>query len=254
MVKTEIANIIASTIAHNTSSDHYTNSFQRLKSQKEKHEIKFPSDNSESYNLPFSKTELTSAIRKAHDSATGPDSIHYQMLKNLPEIALDTLLRVFNDLWVTGNFPSSWSEATVIPIPKPGKDLTDPWNYRAIALTSYVKLCSLCKTFERLVNCRLIWFLENNILTEYQSGFWKNRSTTDQLIRLESYIRKAFVRREHVVSVFFDLEKAYDTTWKYGILRDLHEAGIRGQLPDFISKFLNGRCLRVRVGSCLFDL
>jgi len=25
------------------------------------------------------------------------------------------------------------------------------------------------------------------------------------------------------VSVFFGLEKAYDTTWKYGILRDLHE-------------------------------
>jgi len=91
---TEIANIIASTIAHNSSSDHYTNSFQRRKSRQEKHEIKFPSDNSESYNLPFSKTELSSAIRKAHDSATGPDNIHYQMLKNLPEIALDTLLNV----------------------------------------------------------------------------------------------------------------------------------------------------------------
>jgi len=35
-----------------------------------------------------------------------PDSICYQMLKNLPEISLDTLLRVFNDLWVTGNFLS----------------------------------------------------------------------------------------------------------------------------------------------------
>jgi len=43
-------------------------------------------------------------------------------------------------------------------------------------------------------------FLENkNILTEYQSCFRKNRSTTDQLIRLESYIREAFVTREHVV-------------------------------------------------------
>ena len=100
-----------------------------------------------------------------------------------------------------------------------------------------------------------MWFLEKNkILTEYQSGFRKSRSTTDQLVRLESYIREAFVRREHVVSVFFDLEKAYDTTWKYGILRDLHEAGLRGRLPDFISKFLNERCFRVRVGSCFSDL
>jgi len=152
--------------------------------------------------LPGSMIHVKSAIRKAHDSATEPDNIHSQMLKNLPEIALDTLLRVFNDLWVTGNFPSSWSEATVIPIPKPGKDLTDPGNYGPIALTS-----CLCKTFERLVNCRLTWFLENNnILTEYQSGYQKNRSTTDQLIRFESYIREAFVRGEHVVLVFFDLE------------------------------------------------
>ena len=56
------------------------------------------------------------------------------------------------------------------------------------------------------------------------------------------------------MSVFFDLEKAYDTTWKYGILRDLHEAGLRGRLPDFISKFLNERSFRVRVGSCFSDL
>ena len=56
------------------------------------------------------------------------------------------------------------------------------------------------------------------------------------------------------MSVFFDLEKAYDTTWKYGILRDVHEAGLRGRVPDFISKFLNERCFRVRVGSCFSDL
>jgi len=58
------------------------------------------------------------------------------------------------------------------------------------------------------------------------------------------------------VSVFSDLEKAYDTTWKNSILRDrdLHEAGIRGRLPDFISKFVNERCFRACVGSCLYDL
>ena len=54
--------------------------------------------------------------------------------------------------------------------------------------------------------------------------------------------------------VFFDLEKAYDTTWKYGILRDLHDAGLRGRLPVFISNFLNERYFRVRIGSCLSDV
>ena len=72
-----------------------------------------------------------------------------------------------------------------------------------------------------------MWFLEtNNILTNIQFGFRKNRSTTDQLVRLETFIRDAFVNKEHAVSIFFDLEKAYDTTWKYGILKDLHNIGL----------------------------
>ena len=49
------------------------------------------------------------------------------------------------------------------------------------------------------------------------------------------------------MSVFFDLESAYDTTWKYGILKDLHDFGLRDRLPIFISAFLDKRCFRVRV-------
>ena len=49
----------------------------------------------------------------------------------------------------------------------------------------------------------------------------------------------------------FDLEKAYDTTWKYGILRDLYNLGLRGRLPMFIKNLLFERTFRVRVGSTL---
>ena len=41
-------------------------------------------------------------------------------------------------------------------------------------------------------------------------------------------------RKMHVFAVFFDLEKAYDTTWRHGIMRDLHDLGIRGRLATFI--------------------
>jgi len=49
--------------------------------------------------MPFTKSELVDALRKAHDSATGPDNIHYQMLKHLPDPASSVLLQIFNDLW-----------------------------------------------------------------------------------------------------------------------------------------------------------
>ena len=68
-----------------------------------------------------------------------------------------------------------------MPIPKPNKDQTDPTNYRPIALTSCI-----CKTMERMINDRLTWFLEaNNIITDYQSGFRRHRSTNDHLLQIK---------------------------------------------------------------------
>ena len=203
----------------------------------------------ENYNRPFSLDELKKSLGKAHDTACGPDDIHYQLLKHLPDPALQTLLDLLNDIWETGDLPSIWKLATVIPIPKPEKDHFDPSNYRPIALTSCV-----CKTMERMINDRLVWFLESNgLLSNIQCGFRQGRSTLDHLVRFESFIRNGFAKNEHVVSVFFDLEKAYDTTWKYGILKDLFDMGLKGRLPTFIENFLSDRNFKVKVNSTLSD-
>ena len=77
--------------------------------------------------------------------------------------------------------------------------------------------------------------------------------TKDHLVRLESFIRDAFIKKEHCVAIFFYLEKAYDTTWKYGIMKDLHSIGLRGRLPNFISNFLSDRSFNVRISSALSD-
>ena len=53
--------------------------------------------------------------------------------------------------------------------------------------------------------------------------------------------------------MFFDLQKAYDTTWKYGILKDLHNMGLRGNLPIFIGNFLSDRTFQIHLGTILSD-
>ena len=98
------------------------------------------------------------ALRRAHDTSAGPDEIHYQLLKHLPDASL-LLLNIFNKIRISGDFPSDWKKAIIIPIPKPGKDPTNPTNYRPIALTSCI-----CKTMERMINHRLVWYLESNKL------------------------------------------------------------------------------------------
>ena len=76
-----------------------------------------------------------------------------------------------------------------------------------------------------------------------------DRSTTENLVRFETFICDAFIKKEHVAAVFFNLEKAFDTTWRYGILKDIHKLGLRGRLPTFFSNFLADRAIQVRVGS-----
>ena len=64
-----------------------------------------------------------------------------------------------------------------------------------------------------MISERLVWYLKaNNIITEFKSGFSDQRSTNDHLVRLETFIGEAFIKKEHLVAVFFDFEKAYDTT------------------------------------------
>ena len=143
----EIANTFGETFLDNSSSRNYSEKFQNIKKQQEKIKLNFGSSNIEHYNSLFNISELKDATAASKDTATGPDDIHYQMLKHLPDITLDTLFHIFNDIWTTRGFPEIWRLATTIPIPKSGKDRAEPTNYRPIALTS-----CLCKTLERMRN------------------------------------------------------------------------------------------------------
>ena len=86
-----------------------------------------------------------------------------------------------------------------------------------------------------------------------QCGLRKHRSTTDHLVSLERYLRDAFAQRQQTIGLFFDLEKAYETTWQYGIIRDLYRIGLWGRLSIFVSEYLRDCRIRVRIGTTLSD-
>ena len=196
-------------------------------------------------NAPFTIKEMETQLDWCKDSAPGPDDITISMIKHLTTPAKHTLLKALNKLWEASVYPEQWSKEIKLPFLKPGKDPNLPSSYCPISLTSCI-----CKLFERMVNHRLMWFLEkNNILCPEQSGFRKHRYTIDALTQLTCHIEKGFKEKKHTVAVFFDLEKAYDTVWRPEILNYMHEMGLRGNLPAFAEGFLSFREFCVRVGA-----
>ena len=80
----------------------------------EKEHLDFDTDNSENYNVQFTIREHCDALKKSHDTSTGPDEIHYQLLKHIPRGSLMVLLDIFNDIWDLGGIPECWKETTVM--------------------------------------------------------------------------------------------------------------------------------------------
>ena len=79
--------------------------------------------------------------------------------------------------------------------------------------------------------------------------FWKKYvsklNSRTAIKKLWGMVREAFIKKEHLVSVFSDLEKAYDTTWENLIMKDVHDIGLKGRLPLFLQDFLTAREFKV---------
>ena len=241
----EVANTLGKHFSEVSSPNNYSEEFQRIRNSQIA--INFTSNSSEDYNAQFSLDELHSALSSTEDTSPGEDSILYSMIRQLPAKAKLFLLKIINKIWETGVLPTSWKISIIIPVQKPFKDPFQPTSYRPIALTSCV-----CKLMEKMINTRLVWYLESkNLLSPHQYGFRKNRSTLDPLLKLSNQIQQGFATGSQTIGVFFDMEKAYDTTWRHGVLKKFHKMGVKGNMLRFLNSFLSNRYLKVRVGSTL---
>ncbi|XP_071575008.1 uncharacterized protein [Temnothorax nylanderi] len=140
--------------------------------------INYPDDSLSSL---FRRSELDRAIKMIKkNSAPGLDGIEYKMIQELPDSALECLLRLFNCIWLSDSLPEDWHRYQVVFIDKPGKE-----KVRPISLSSCVgKLC------ERMINERLIWWAESaHKFNPSQNGFRRGKSCADNLVKIVSDIR-----------------------------------------------------------------
>ena len=159
-----------------------------------------------------------------------------RMLKLCGESIYKPLNLILKFCLETGQFPSDWKKANVVPVFKKGdKQLLK--NYRPISLLPIIG-----KIFERLLyNQMFEFFIRNDLISQNQSGFKSGDSCMNQLLAITHEIYKSFDASINVRAVFLDISKAFDKVWHKGLLYKLRQNSISGNLLETLTDFLKDR-------------
>ena len=110
-------------------------------------------------------------------------------------------------------------------------------NYRPISVIPI-----FAKIFEKVIYSRLYSFLTSiNAIYENQFGFRKKHSTSHAINYSINYILKEIEAKNHVIGIFIDLSKAFDTIDHKKLLIKLESYGIRGVCHDLLKSYLTNR-------------
>ena len=170
------------------------------------------------------------------------------VVKHCLPILAPTLVKLYNKCMLIGSFPENLKNGRITPIHKKGpKDNIE--NYRPIST-----LPILGKIFEKILYKRMYNFLcSKNILSNTQFGFRKDHSTSHAIHHSVNFINKSHRDNKHVIEIFIDLSKAFDTIDHKILLQKLYNYGIRGSAQNLINSYLSNIYQHVRVGNEISD-
>ena len=120
---------------------------------------------------------------------------------------------------------------------------TDPTNYRPVSLTSVV-----CKSMEHILASQIMQHLSiHNILSDSQFGFRLKHSCESQLLVTVNDIARAINNNMQVDAAILDFSKAFDKVAHKHLIYKLDYYGIRGNLLNWLTSFLQNRSQEVVV-------
>lgn len=183
---------------------------------------------------PFDVQRVIDGMRAG--CSAGPDGLDIRFFKLASHVLSFPLADLFNLSLTTGEIPSSWKSARVIPLHK-GGSTSDMNNYRPISIIN-----SVTKIFEKLIFNQLSTYLtDHNILSQHQSGFRPGYSTTTALLKFTNDVMSAADSNMPSGAIFIDLSKAFDLVDHYLLLDKLHAIGLSRTALLFFNSFLHNR-------------
>ena len=124
----------------------------------------------------------------------------------------------------------------LVPIHKKGNKQTFE-NYRSVSLLS---ICG--NIFERSIYRNLFeFFIANELICSNQSSFKPVDYCIKQLLSITHKIYRSFDDGYEVRSVFHDISKEFDKVWQNGLIYELKQNEVSGDLLNLIIDFLDAR-------------
>ena len=162
--------------------------------------------------------------------------MHPNILKNSLLVLNEQFSHLINTSIQNQRVPTGWKKAKVIPIPKSG-DLTDVTNFRPISL-----LPTPGKVLEGVVHNQIENHGETEeLLTNFQYGFRKGRSTTQTITQVLNHIYTNFNCRTPTVALFIDFRKAFDCLQYPTLLAKLKRLKLAESTLNWIADYLKKR-------------
>ena len=183
---------------------------------------------------PTSPKELEEIVYNLENDKSSDISI--TILKKCFKLISANVSGFFNKFMITGEFPDILKIGKITPIFKKGNpQLLD--NYRPVSIIPI-----FAKIFEKVIYSRLYSFLTAmNVIYDKQFGFRKNHSTTHAINYSIDKILGEIEAKNHVIGIFVDLSKAFDTIDHQKLLTKLEHYGIRGICHDLLKSYLSNR-------------
>ena len=127
--------------------------------------------------VTFSAGDIAKIIQNFNSNkAHGNDNISIWMLKLCGDTISKPLELIYKQALITGTYPSDWKKGNIVPVHKK----CDKQNIKNYHPASLLPICG--KVFERIwFNNMFSFFLENNLITQKQSGFKPGDSCINQL-------------------------------------------------------------------------
>lgn len=185
---------------------------------------------------PINPDKVIDSIMSNKDKKCNINDLPITVLKRVAHVISPTLSHLVNNSISSGVFPDCLKMCKVVPIFK-GGDALSPSNYRPISI-----LHIFSKMLEKLIHEQIYSYLEtNNIFSNCQFGFRRNKGTTQALLKHTNYIYESLDNNNFVFAMYLDLRKAFDSVDHEILLSKLYHYGIRGLPLDWFRSYLSNR-------------